>query len=191
MLVFEDRNKGQQILDICLQMEKTLQNMTCHKSCLLAFHRWLTDDTLGTLDQVPSRYTCKLTNCIVGSRGASDKIRRETYQDTGSEACRFRLVICDCSDSPDYVLSMLLPGRDLNNEPEDEEEMEDKQRVNTDDSVEVVENKERTAKVLTLLINRIARGKKVRQSNYNLLQSKCWLLRANVLRGMEPFYHET
>ena len=51
-LFFEDKDKGQQLIDTCLELEDILIDITCHKSKLPAFRRWLTNDTLGSIDQV-------------------------------------------------------------------------------------------------------------------------------------------
>ena len=52
LLSFEDQGKGRQILEQCVGIINILDDMVGPKKGLFALYRWLTNDTLGSIDQV-------------------------------------------------------------------------------------------------------------------------------------------
>lgn len=60
LLTFEDQDKGRQILERCLEIVLILDDMVMPKKGLFALYRFLTNDTLGSIDQVDSFYIAKM-----------------------------------------------------------------------------------------------------------------------------------
>lgn len=52
LLFFEDKSKGQEIVDISNKIQADLSEMLVKKNFFTSTYRWMTNDCLGSIDQV-------------------------------------------------------------------------------------------------------------------------------------------
>ncbi len=62
LLTFENMDEGKQILEICARTIGILDDFVKQKNGFFALYRWLTNDSLGSLNQVNSLVEMRVLN---------------------------------------------------------------------------------------------------------------------------------